>query len=76
MHLVHVTTAANRTGIGAPSPGMLAEKDPLALLLYAQYKSLAMPNLRLGDTDVTALLTFIEEQTRRLQTPATAKNGD
>ncbi len=55
---------------------MLAEKDPLALLLYAQYKSLAMPNLRLGDTDVTALLTFIEEQTRRLQTPATAKNGD
>lgn len=35
-----------------------------------------MPNLRLGDTEVTALLTFIEEQTRRLQTPATAKNGD
>ncbi|SDC12691.1 Cytochrome oxidase Cu insertion factor, SCO1/SenC/PrrC family [Pseudomonas guariconensis] len=55
---------------------MLAEKDPLALLLYTQYKSLAMPNLRLGDTEVTALLTFIEEQTRRLQTPATAKNGD
>ncbi|MEX5350479.1 SCO family protein [Pseudomonas juntendi] len=49
---------------------MLAEKDPLAMLLYDQYKGLAMPNLRLGDTEVSALLTYLEEETQRVQTPS------
>lgn len=49
---------------------MLAEKDPLALLLYEQYNRLAMPNLRLGDTEVAALLAYMEEETQRIQTPA------
>ena len=49
---------------------MLANKDPLAMLLYEQYNRLAMPNMRLGDTEVAALLTYLEEETQRIQTPA------
>ncbi|QXH49651.1 SCO family protein [Pseudomonas fakonensis] len=49
---------------------MLAEKDPLAVLLYEQYNQLAMPNMRLGPTEVEALLGYLEEETQRLQTPS------
>ncbi|WP_408733502.1 SCO family protein [Pseudomonas sp. LS1212] len=48
---------------------MLAEKDPLAMKLYEQYNRLAMPNLRLGEVEVTALLAYLEEETNRLQPP-------
>ncbi|MFJ3076483.1 SCO family protein [Pseudomonas sp. NPDC087029] len=48
---------------------MLAEKDPLATLLYEQYKRLAMPNMRLGDAEVSALLSYLQEETARLQAP-------
>ncbi|MFV3406422.1 SCO family protein [Pseudomonas sp. NY15463] len=48
---------------------MLAEQDPLATLLYQQYNQLAMPNMRLGQTEVQALLGYLEEETQRLQTP-------
>jgi len=48
---------------------MLAEKEPLATLLYEQYNRLAMPNMRLGDTEVTALITYLQEETSRLQAP-------
>jgi len=48
---------------------MLAQKDPLAMLLYEQYNRLAMPNLRLGDAEVSALMAYMEEETTRLQTP-------
>ena len=41
---------------------MLAEKDPLAMALLAEYDNVAMPNLRLGDVDIQALLTYIEEE--------------
>lgn len=40
---------------------MLAEKDPLAIALYAQYNNVAMPNLRLNGTDIAALLTWLDE---------------
>lgn len=46
---------------------MLEEKDPLAMQLYEQYNRLAMPNLRLGDLEISALLTYLEEETERLQ---------
>ncbi|MNF66705.1 hypothetical protein D3C76_157010 [compost metagenome] len=46
---------------------MLAQKDPLAMQLYEQYERLAMPNLRLGDIEVDALLTYLAEETERLQ---------
>ncbi len=44
---------------------MLAEKDLLAMSLYTKYK-ISMPNLRLTDTDVEALIVFLEEEDRRL----------
>ncbi|MFK8329833.1 SCO family protein [Pseudomonas sp. BJa5] len=48
---------------------MLAQKDPLAMLLYEQYNRLAMPNMRLGDVEVAALVAYLEEETVRVQTP-------
>ena len=45
---------------------MLAEKDALAMQLYEQYNSLAMPNLRLGDIEANAVLTYLAEETERL----------
>ncbi|PSJ45681.1 electron transporter SenC [Zobellella endophytica] len=45
---------------------MLEEKDPLALALYEQYNRVSMPNLRLNDSHVHALLAYIEEETERL----------
>lgn len=40
---------------------MLAEKDPLAMAMYAEYNELAMPNLRLTDAEVTELLAYLDE---------------
>lgn len=48
---------------------MLAEKDPLALQLYEQYNQVPMPNLRLGEIEIRALLDYLEEETDRLQPP-------
>ena len=41
---------------------MVAKKDPTALALYKQYKEIPMPNLRMGDTDVEAILQFLGER--------------
>lgn len=48
---------------------MIAAKDPLAMLLYEQYNRLAMPNMRLGEVEIAALLTYLEDETQRIQTP-------
>ncbi|QHG65075.1 SCO family protein [Pseudomonas putida] len=50
---------------------MLAEKEPLATLLFEQYNRLAMPNMRLGDAEVTALISYLQEETSRIQAPLT-----
>ena len=39
---------------------LLAEKDPIALDLYNRYKKVLMPNLRLSDTDVEALIDYMD----------------
>ncbi|MFA5923820.1 MAG: SCO family protein [Methylococcaceae bacterium] len=39
---------------------LLAEKDPLALDLFNRYKKIVMPNFRLSDADVEALITYME----------------
>ena len=39
---------------------LLVEKDPTALALLARYKKLQMPNLKLNDDEVQALMTFME----------------
>jgi hypothetical protein len=38
---------------------MIAQKDPTALALYTQYKQVKMPNLRLSEVDVNALLGYL-----------------
>jgi cytochrome oxidase Cu insertion factor (SCO1/SenC/PrrC family) len=40
---------------------MLAEKDPLAMALYAKYNKLPMPNLKLKEGEIEALLSFLEQ---------------
>jgi hypothetical protein len=57
---------------------MLAEGDPLAVALLAKYKDLPMPNLRLKDADVTALIEYMEQQSRDIEQqgkPQVAKSG-
>jgi protein SCO1/2 len=39
-----------------------AEGDPIATALYAKYKNIPMPNLRLDREDVAALLSYLEQQ--------------
>lgn len=46
---------------------MLANKDPIAMALYEQYNQVAMPNLRLSRVDVTALVQYMDDESRRLQ---------
>jgi protein SCO1 len=47
--------------IAAPDR-LLAEQDPLATALFAKYKQVQMPNLRLGESDVAALIAYLEAQ--------------
>jgi copper(I)-binding protein/cytochrome oxidase Cu insertion factor (SCO1/SenC/PrrC family) len=46
---------------------MLKKKDPIALALYEQYNNLAMPNMRLNKEEADALLSYIDNETQRLQ---------
>ena len=39
---------------------LLAEKDPIATDLYNRYKKILMPNLRLSDADVEALIDYMD----------------
>jgi hypothetical protein len=50
---------------------MLAAGDPIARSLDARYGSAKMPNLRLGEADVTALVDYLAEQ----QGPAVTSDG-
>ena len=49
---------------------LLAEKDPIALDLYNRYNKILMPNLRLSDTDVEALIVYMEASRK------TARQGE
>ncbi len=44
---------------------MLEEKDPLAMAMLEAYNNVPMPNLRLNEAEIQALLTYIEEESRR-----------
>jgi len=44
---------------------MLAGNDPLAVALLVEYDNVAMPNLRLSDADIQAVLGYIEEESIR-----------
>jgi protein SCO1/2 len=43
---------------------LLAEKDPIAIELYNRYKKILMPNLKLSDADVEALIGYMEESSK------------
>ncbi|MBW2585859.1 MAG: copper chaperone PCu(A)C [Deltaproteobacteria bacterium] len=45
---------------------MLEEKDPIAMELYSQYNDVPMPNMRLNEIDVSALIDFIATESSRL----------
>jgi protein SCO1/2 len=40
---------------------LLEEKDPVATELFHRYKQVRMPNLRLADSEVSALLAFLDQ---------------
>jgi len=48
---------------------MLAQHDPIATALFAKYKQVVMPNLRLGDGDVAVLMKYIESHGARARGP-------
>jgi len=43
---------------------MLAERDPVAVELFAKYKNVRMPNLSLTPDEVAILLSHIEKESR------------
>lgn len=45
---------------------MLAEKDPIATQLFVKYNEIAMPNLRLSDADVDALITYMADSAKQI----------
>ena len=46
---------------------MLAEKDPIAMELYAKYDELPMPNLQLNELEVTSLIVYMDAESRRVE---------
>ena len=54
---------------------MIARKDPIAIALYKQYKQINMPNLRLQDSEVEALIAFLEANGNNYSPPLLQK-GD
>jgi protein SCO1/2 len=49
-------------GMIATPNQMISNKDPIATALFARYKELRMPNLRLGEVDVNALIGYLKSQ--------------
>ena len=55
---------------------MLAEKDPIATQLFDQYQKLLMPNLKLSDADVEALIAYMANPNKRAgKTISAAEKG-
>ena len=51
---------------------VLAEKDPIAVALFKQYKEVRMPNLRMADIDLKNLMVFLSVQSGAQQKEAPA----
>jgi protein SCO1/2 len=68
--LLGVTNVRERTWlerfISTPDK-VLAEKDPVALALFEKYQRVNMPNLRLADVDLNALIDFLARQSAAQQ---------
>jgi cytochrome oxidase Cu insertion factor (SCO1/SenC/PrrC family) len=48
---------------------LIAEKDPLVMSMLAEYDNVVMPNFRLNDAEIKAVLAYIEEETLRQGQP-------
>jgi protein SCO1 len=62
--LTHVTRVRQRGWLVRwlkEPDAVLAAKDPIAVALFEKYNKLAMPNLKLSEMDVEALLSFLEK---------------
>ena len=46
---------------------MLAEKDPIATLLFERFDRIPMPNLRLDEQSAQSIIEFLQEETERQQ---------
>lgn len=46
---------------------MLAEKDPLALKIYAQYNQMPMPNLGLSAREVAEVIDYMEDESHKVK---------
>ena len=55
---------------------MLAEGDPIATALYESYNEIAMPNLRLEDEEVMAVLDHLKAETARLRPHIADSSGN
>ena len=56
---------------------MIAGGDPIAVELFKKYKQVNMPNLRLGDPDIKALIDYLDTQKAAEKTaPSTEKTGE
>jgi len=46
---------------------LIDEGDPIAVDLFKQYDEITMPNLRLNDEDIAALIEYLDQETRKLR---------
>ncbi len=71
--LIGVTRTRDRGWLGrwlAEPDKMLAEKDPIAMDLYARYNNLPMPNLGLNKVEVDALIDYMDAEDVRVRNKA------
>jgi protein SCO1 len=71
--LLGISRSRNRdwlTRFIATPDKMVAERDPIAISLYAKYHQVQMPNLKLGEPDVAALIGYLDGQTAKARTVA------
>jgi protein SCO1/2 len=75
--LAGVTTRRDRGWLSrfiADPDKLLDEKDPITVDLFNRYKHVRMPNLRLADADVDAVIAFLQKQSTAQSRTATQEN--
>lgn len=70
MHVVHRRDRAWLARWLADPEQMLAEKDAIAMQLYSEWGEVLMPNLRLNEVEVDALIEYMDSESRRVQSAA------
>ena len=68
--LMHVVDRRQRSWLArwlSDPEKMVADRDPVALQLYGEWDEVLMPNLRLNEVEVEALIEFMAAESRRVQ---------